>query len=178
MSEGEPVRSVLFSLDLAEVEVRVVASMLDRIQVEGTEIRLGKWRAPLYICATAMGCEHEPTCPHAKPHKEKRSCRTQWGNILGLRHNSMGEHLVLDLNQDTQIEPVDPLLIEDAIELYGSADPSVLFWHRTHYASQVDQEYLKRYRSKTGRWCNNCVAIPESRKFIPMAKARLSAPTG
>lgn len=166
MSEAEPVRSVLFSLDIAEAKLTVVAN-----EVEHTEVRLGKWTAPLYICTKAVGCEHEAECPHAKPHKERSACRYAWINGLGLRYNSNGR---LSIEDPDTVPFVLPIMVGGTY-LDASTPAAISYWYRTHH----DQNSLPySYKSRTGRWCTRCVAIADSRKFIPMKKARLTSRVG
>lgn len=155
MNEGANVRSVLFSLDMEEMEVKVVASMLDQIEVKETEVRLGTWTQPLYICSKVTVCSFGTECQHGRPHKEKISCRSQWTQILGIRPNAVfteWDHVTRTIVDVTNV------------------------WRQTHYENNSSGMF--EYRSRTGRWCSNCVAIPGSRKFIPMAKANLKENQG
>ena len=118
--------------------------VVDEPQRSEAEGRLGKWTEPLYICSKATGCQYLDTCRHAKPHRELHACGQQWMRYLGLRMRR-------------EEDPVIPGIWWIRAEYYGS------FF--------IDDN---SYRQPTGRWCANCVAIPDSRRFVPLAKPRLS----
>lgn len=130
------------------------------------EHRAGRWTEPKYICAKIENCRHKEHCRHSKPHKQTHHCHLAWVARGGVA-------------QDSQPQP--PMTVRTAF--YHDLDVALNMLRSqgqlsTHiplhditldtYAWDVSAAY-ERFAWR----CSHCLAIPDSRRFIPLKRPKL-----